>query len=107
MAIRYANFDLATGANDGTSEADAWQSWTDVFAGDSPGDHIYVKKTASRHTAGAAGSLAIDLPFFGGVGTELGILEGYGTTPGDGVKFESGNRARLSSSVLLRGFDIL
>ncbi len=32
MAIieKYANFDLATGLNDGTSEANAWRATTDV-----------------------------------------------------------------------------
>lgn len=108
MAIRYANFDLATGANDGTSEADAWQTWAAVLAGEAAGDYLYVKKTASRHTEGAAASMAIDFSLWSGTGDELSVIEGYETTPGDGVQFQTGNRMRLqTSSVHLRNFDML
>lgn len=44
---RYANFDLATGANDGTSEADAWQSWADIYAGLTAGVRVNIKKQSA------------------------------------------------------------
>ena len=107
MAVRYANFDLATGLNDGTSEANAWQTWAAVLAGESPGDHVWVKKTATRHNEGGANT-RIDLAFFAPTVSELSRIEGYGTTIGDGVMFESSNRYRhQATAVLLKSFDIL
>lgn len=106
MSTRYANFDLTTGANDGTSEADAWQSWSDASSGWTAGDYLYVKKTASRHTEGAANS-QISLAAFGSTGSAIGIIEGYDTTPGDGGLFESGNRFQVQSNgMIVRNFDI-
>ena len=107
MAVRYANFDLATGLNDGTSEANAWQTWAAVLAGETAGDHVWVKKTATRHNEGGANTL-IDFATFTGTGSELSRIEGYGTTIGDGVMFESSNRYRhQATAVLLKSFDIL
>ena len=107
MAVRYANFDLATGLNDGTSEANAWQTWAAVLAGETAGDHVWVKKTATRHNEGGANT-RIDLAFFAPTVSELSRIEGYGTTIGDGVMFESSNRYRhQATAVLLKSFDIL
>lgn len=107
MAIRYANFDLTTGLNDGTSEANAWQTWADADAGFAAGDYLYVRRTASRHNVGGANS-QLSFAGFTGTGSELGVIEGYGTTPGDGVPFQTSNRLLLQfSSIAFRNFDVL
>ena len=43
----YYDDDLTTGANDGSSEADAWQSWAAMDAAVKPGDRVNMKRTAS------------------------------------------------------------
>ena len=103
MAIRYANFDLATGLNDGTSEINAWQSWTDLFAGESPGDVVYVKRTATRHTQSAR----IDFALFTATGSDISIVEGYETVIGDGGMFRTSDNMRLTTGVIVRNMDIV
>lgn len=97
--LKYANFDLTTGDNDGTSEANAWQAHTDVSL--SAGDWLYVKKTASRYSAGGiwsiSGSPTTDAPI---------MVEGYGTTPGDGVRFEMDTGVNMATSIPLLNFDV-
>lgn len=48
---KYANFDLTTGNNDGTSEANAWQTWAAVSAGISAGDRVNIKQQSSPFVA--------------------------------------------------------
>ena len=103
MAIRYANFDLATGLNDGTSEINAWQSWADLFAGESAGDVVYVKRTATRHTQSAR----IDFVFFGTGSSDISIVEGYETVIGDGGMFRTSDNMRLQGGLIVRNMDIV
>ena len=108
--VRYCNPDLSTGSNDGSSEANAFQT---VAAAETyietngPGVHMYFKRTASRVNA------TIDLNATFADTTKKTILEGYETTPGDKGKFQighSGNgQIRLitnADGVILRNFDI-
>ena len=80
---KYANFDLATGLNDGSSEADAWQTPAAVIAGVAAGDRVNIKKQASPfQTSG-------DLTFsVAGTATAPIWYRGYETTIGDGGRWE-------------------
>ena len=74
----YYDDDLATGNNDGTTEADAWQSITDMLAGVQAGQRVNMKATASPVSLGAAATFP--------AGDSSGAIwyRGYTTTPGDG-----------------------
>lgn len=80
MAIieKYANFDLATGLNDGTSEANAWQT---------PAAIVFVAgvrvnlKTPTRYSLLADWDILVATS---GTVTQPIILRGYETTIGDG-----------------------
>jgi hypothetical protein len=82
--IVYANFDLATGNNDGTTEEHAWQSAAAVTAGIAPGDYLYIKKQATPYNP-TDGSIASSVA---GTVTDPIHVEGYETTPGDGGYWE-------------------
>lgn len=104
---RYANFDLATGLNDGTSEANAWQSWSDVASGYAAGDRINVKKTASRHDANASATVTLSTS---GTASAPVWFRAYETTIGDDGLYEfqlTGNAQSLNFSgsyILVEGF---
>tara|TARA_A100001015_G_scaffold280441_1_gene342652 strand:- start:199 stop:1332 length:1134 start_codon:yes stop_codon:yes gene_type:complete len=108
--VRYCNPDLASGDNDGSSEANAFQSVSAAetyIESNGPGVHMYFKRTSSRVNA------TIDLNATFADTTKKTILEGYETTIGDKGKFQighSGNgQIRLRSSadgVILRNFDV-
>jgi len=78
MAITemYANFDLTTGTNAGTSEANAWQSPADIVY--AAGERVNIK-TPTRHTMTATHSSAT-----AGSTTQPIYVRGYTTTIGDG-----------------------
>jgi len=88
---RYANFDLTTGLDDGTSEADAWQTFTSCAAGFALGNglgwRLNVKRTAVPYYT-ASGGVSSDS--FGNNGTQEkpSMVEGYAVTPQDGGYFE-------------------
>lgn len=112
---RYCNFDLGSGANDGTSEADAWQSWATATAaisthfGSNPDDTmtVYLKRVATPSTTMYSHNPANDPGSQGCV-----VFEGYATTPGDGASGPSnwfnhaGVFATLSQHTLVRYFDV-
>lgn len=103
MATKYCNPDLASGNNDGTSEANAYQDLSTAIAAISGGDLLYVKKTSSRHDDGAL-SMASGI---NGSATALTIVEGYGTTPGDNVQFQYAEKIDIDAkNFVLRNFDI-
>jgi hypothetical protein len=85
----YYDDDLTTGANDGSSPADAWQSLSAMSSGVAAGDRVNMKKAASAVTLSAN--------FIFPAGTLEGPIwyRGYGETPGDGVKWV-GNAATFS-----------
>jgi hypothetical protein len=108
--VRYCNPDLASGDNDGSSEANAFQTVSAAetyIESNGPGVHMYFKRTSSRVNA------TIDLNATFADTTKKTILEGYETTIGDNGKFQighSGNgQIRLQSNadgVILRNFDV-
>ena len=108
--VRYCNPDLSTGSNDGSSEANAFQTVSAAetyIETNGPGVHMYFKRTSSRVNA------TIDLNATFNDTTKKTILEGYETTPGDNGKFQIGNsgngQVRLRASadgVILRNFDV-
>lgn len=81
---------LKSGADDGTSEADAWKSWASFIAGYGPDDHVWCKKTASRSLPGASVTFSTDATKSGPI-----IFEGYETAIGDGgqLYFDAANNA--------------
>lgn len=91
MAIvdRYANFDLATGANDGTSEADAWQSWDDVYAGLTAGIRVNIKKQSSPQQLTSSVVFNINGITSPPTATAPIIFNGYESTTGDNVMWEA------------------
>jgi len=107
---RFCNPDLSTGNNDGSSEANAFQTVSAAetyIESNGPGVHMYFKRTSSRVNA------TIDLSATFADTTKKTILEGYETTPGDKGKFQighSGNgQVRFQSAadgIILRNFDI-
>ena len=106
MAIteRYLDVELGTGANDGTSEADAWQTWADAVAGLTAGQRLNVKNPSSRFDV--SGSAVFTTA--GGSGAPVHI-RGYDTTIGDGVAAQMEN-FRIQSSgdnMLIESLDIL
>jgi len=86
----YCNPDLGTGSDDGTSEANAYQTVAKALDDGSgggldnadPGSILYIKKTSSRHNESS-----INI-YSSGDSTNMTIIEGYETTPGDGGRFE-------------------
>lgn len=68
MPTRYLDT-AATGANNGTSWADAWNSWSTASAGVSAGDDLYVS-----HTASQVYSTGTTLSFPSSVGNPVRIL---------------------------------
>lgn len=78
LTVRYADFDLATGLNDGTSEANAWRTWTDMTTGMAAGQCINIQQTASRDNPGADITISTS-----GTNTAPIYLVGYKTTAAD------------------------
>jgi hypothetical protein len=73
MAVKYLNLDLASGSNDGTTKADAWQSLADMVAGMAAGDDI-------RGTGGETLSAAVDLGTTAGTVADPITLTAYDAT---------------------------
>ena len=85
MAIKYYDAG-ASGANDGSSASDAWEDLQTAFSGIAAGDTLYLKKHSSR--VGDNGTTIITFNKVATSGAPTRI-EGYGSTPGDGVLFET------------------
>jgi len=88
MATKYYYAD-ASGANDGTSESDAWTDFKVALETIAAGDTLYLKKSGSRVSIGANAvtNMATQSD------TAQTLVEGYETTPGDGVRWEGGGSA--------------
>ena len=103
MAIKYYDAG-ASGDDDGTSEANAYEDLQTAFDGISAGDTLYCKKHSSR--VGDNGSTAITFSTSATSGAPTRI-EGYGTTPGDGVHFETSYAIRNTGEhSLIAYFDV-
>lgn len=104
MTERYLNVELVTGANDGTSEVDAWRSWADAMGGLTFGERLNVKNPSSRYDVSGDGTFIVS----GNNDTPIHI-RGYGSTIGDGVLAQMEN-FRISvggSNILVQDLDIL
>jgi hypothetical protein len=102
LTEKYCNPDLATGSNDGSSEADAWQTLAAAFSGISAGDRLNVKRTASRHDPSTGQTFAVDCT----EGNPIHI-RGYTSTIDDGGIFQMAQSLSLTGDhVILEGFDI-
>lgn len=90
----YANFDLVTGNDDGTSAADAWQTMTSMNAEMVPGDRVNLKRQASPFDLTATFT-------FNTAGTVLAPIwiRAYASSIGDGgiweCAYNSGGTANL------------
>ena len=88
---KYANFDLTTGLDDGSSEANAWQSFASLAAGFAAGNglgwRLNIKRTAVPYYTASGG---VKTDSFANVGTKdkPSMVEGYAVTPQDGGYFE-------------------
>lgn len=120
---RYADFDLGSGANDGTSEADAWQTFGDMTSGleshftSNPSDKVtcYIQQVATP-VSGTQYSWTITASS-GPIQDGLLVLEGYKTTPGDGVNgpsywfrhedvFAINSVSSVSNTIIVRYIDV-
>jgi len=101
MAIRFCIPDLTTGANDGTSETDAWKTVADCATNVAAGDHVYMKTPADGSRADLS-RLGVDgsgsRQDFNIASTDSSgptVFEGYKTTPGDQGMFRIGGHHRF------------
>lgn len=100
LTEKYANFDLATGSDDGTSEANAWKTVGSMVAGYAAGDRVNIKRTASRISGD------VTLSTSSGATTPT-YFRGYTTTIGDGGLFQSSGRWNMTGTGLtVEGIDI-
>lgn len=84
---RYANFDLTTGLNDGTSEDNAWRSLSAMLSGCAAGDRVNIKRQASAYGPITANTTIG--PSVAATATNPICFRGYTTTPGDGGIWEA------------------
>jgi hypothetical protein len=105
MAIteRYMNTDLTTGANDGTSEADAWQTWAAAAAGLAADQRLNVKAPASRTSVVGAATFSVN-----GSGATPIAIRAYSSTIGDGgvAQYEDLTINLDGDNYLCEGIDI-
>lgn len=80
---KYANFDLATGSNDGTSEANAWQTPAAVIAGVAAGNRVNIKRQASAYNLTSTVTFNVN-----GSATSPIWYRAYSSTIGDGGIWE-------------------
>jgi len=88
MATKYYYAD-ASGDNDGSSEANAWTDLDTALEGIAAGDILYLKKSGSRVALAASSTANMATQS----DTATTIVEGYGTTPGDGIQWQGGGNA--------------
>lgn len=105
MAITetYLDVELATGLNDGTSEANAWQTWAGAQAGLVAGERLNVKNPSTRFDVSATLT-------FAQIGANLTPvhIRGYDTTIGDGVlaQMENLTLAFSGANVTVESLDL-
>ena len=102
MATKYYYAD-ATGKNDGSSEANAWTNIETAIESISAGDILYLKKSSSRVTTGDK-----TLTMATESDTAVTIIEGYDSTPGDGVEWQGTGYLNFSSggNLIVRNIDL-
>ena len=97
-------YSQASGANNGTSESDAYTDLQTALNSLSAGDHLYCKRHSSRE-----GDKTVNLTFTVNSNEDDGntIVEGYQTTPGDGGMYQTFSPVYFNAEgVELRYFDV-
>lgn len=97
-------YSQASGANDGTSESDAYTDLQTALNSLAAGDHLYCKRHSSRE-----GDKTVNLTFTVNSNEDDGntIVEGYETTPGDGGMYQTFSPVYFNAEgVELRYFDV-
>jgi hypothetical protein len=93
-AEKYANFDLGTGTNDGSSETNAWQTVAAMQAGVAAGDRVNIKRQSAGYDLTATVTISN-----AGTATAPIWFRAYTTTIGDGglwlVSYNSGGTCNL------------
>jgi len=94
----------ATGANDGTSEADAYTDLQTALNSLSAGDHLYCKRAASRE---GVKTTNLTLSTSATNTDPPTIIEGYETTPGDGGMYQTASPVVFTGEhIILAYFDV-
>jgi hypothetical protein len=89
MAITefYLDVELGTGLNDGTSEANAWQTWAAAVTGwTTNSSRLNVKNPTSRFDVSAKATFVL-----ASAGLLSSVIRGYDTTIGDGISAQMEN----------------
>jgi len=108
MALRdrFLNCGLASGNNDGTSEADAWQTFQDCESGVEGGDIVHCKTVDGNRVTGES-NMTFNNPAVTPTVDKPIKFQGYTTTPGDGGMFKWGHVFYCREEfVMIEGFDI-
>ena len=103
MATKYY-YSQASGANNGTSESDAYTDLQTALNALSAGDHLYCKRHSSRE-----GVKTTNLTCTTDSNEDDGItiVEGYSTTPGDGGMYQTFSPVDFNGEgIELRYFDV-
>lgn len=97
-ADKYANFDLATGDNDGSSEANAWQTPAAVIAGVAAGNRVNIKRQSAAYNLTASVT-------FDDSGTAAAPIwyRAYTTTIGDGGFWEVAYNTAGTANLIFSG----
>lgn len=101
MATVYYN-SSAKGADNGTSEVNAYEDLQTALSALTNGDILHCKRGTSRE-----GNNVVNLTMSTSATTDPIIIEGYETTPGDGGFYETFSPIIISGEhVLLKNFDV-
>jgi len=95
---KYANFDLGTGANDGSTEADAWRTPTAVNSGVAAGNRVNIKRQAAAYNLTATFTFNVN-----GTLTSPIYYRAYTTTIGDNGIWECAYNSGSTANLIFSG----
>jgi len=106
LRARYLNCGLASGDNDGTSEANAWRTFQDCEDGVDAGDIVHCRTVDGNRVTGES-NMTFNSPASAPTQDAPIKFQGYTSTPGDGGMFKWGHVLNIREDcVLVEGFDI-